>query len=308
MNLKQLLFAQSVAETHSFSQSAAACHATQPTLSNAISQLEDELGGKLFVRTTRKVGLTAFGKYMLPYIQAVLEGRAELEKAAETYHNPEHKLLRIGLSPLIDMKLLSQVLEPYRQAHPEVSVFFKECLLDDLNVRMANEQIDFAVIPQRNNTTEQSTCFFYEEPLYYLPQENSSSHAVSFQYKVNELPEAQIIMTGGGCGLNGALETIFQNEHLELKPYPGQALSYRVIEEWASLGIGAAILPKAKLSSDNKMAAPLVLSDGKPATFSYEWVWNTNALTRKDISDFVEYVTATIPVLISGTVNYSDAV
>ncbi|WP_353573394.1 LysR family transcriptional regulator, partial [Candidatus Albibeggiatoa sp. nov. BB20] len=112
MNLKQLLFAQSVAETCSFSQAAEMCHATQPTLSNSISQLEDELGGKLFVRTTRKVDLTVFGEYMLPFIRAVLDDKNELQQAAQAYHNPEHKLLRIGLSPLIDMKLLNHVLIP----------------------------------------------------------------------------------------------------------------------------------------------------------------------------------------------------
>ncbi len=300
MYLRQLLFTQSVAETGSFSKAAETCHATQPTLSNAISQLEDELGGKLFVRTTRKVGLTAFGEYLLPFIRVVLDDRDELEKAAQAYHNPEHKLLRIGLSPLIDMKLMDQILTPYRQAHPEVSIFFKECLLDDLSKRLTNEQIDFAVTPKSLQTEERQTCFFYEEALYYLPQEADSNYQKTFQYRIHELPEAQIILTGGGCGLNGSLEEIFKNETAKLKSYPGQALSYKVIEEWASLGIGAGILPKAKISPNNKMARPLLLRDGKPATFSYEWVWGNSTPMRKDISEFIEYLTTTVPALVKG--------
>lgn len=298
MNLRQLLFAQSVAETGSFSKAAELCHATQPTLSNAISQLEEELGGKLFVRTTRRVGLTVFGEYLLPFIRAVLDGRRELEKAAQAYYSPEHKLLRIGLSPLIDMKLVNQVLMPYRQEHPEVSLFFKECLLDDLDKRLDNEQIDFAVVPKHSRN--QQSCFFYEEILYYLPQEVGAVSHKTFQYRIGELPDAQIILTGGGCGLNGALEDIFEREEAELKPYPGQALSYKVIEEWASLGIGAGILPKAKISSDNKMASPLLLGNGKPATFSYEWIWNHHALMKKDMLEFIEYLNTTVTVLIKG--------
>ena len=46
MNLKQLQFAVYVAETRSFSRAAKLSFATQPTLSNAISLLEEELGGK----------------------------------------------------------------------------------------------------------------------------------------------------------------------------------------------------------------------------------------------------------------------
>jgi len=298
MNLKQLLFTQSVAETCSFSQAAELCHATQPTLSNGIAQLEDELGGKLFVRTTRNMELTKFGEYMLPYIRAVLDDKNELQKAAQAYHNPEHKLLRIGLSPLIDMKLLTQVLVPYRQAHPEVNVFFKECLLDDLTQRLALEQIDFAVVP--DSVTRQQHCFFYSENLYYLPQESDSVQQKVFQYRINELPEAQVILTGGGCGLNGYLEHIFKQEQANLKPYPGQALSYPVIEEWASLGIGAGILPKAKISPENKMARLLLLNNGQPATFSYSWIWQHNMPERQDMADFIEYISNTIPALIRG--------
>lgn len=305
MNFKHLLFVQSVAKTHSFSEAAEICHVTQPTLSNAISQLENELGGKLFVRTTRKVDITAFGEYILPFIRTVLDDRNELEKAAHAYHNPEHQLLRVGLSPLIDMKLVIQVLELYRKKHPKVSIFFKECLLDDLEQRLIKQQIDFAVIPKDLKVEKLFSSFFYEEPLYYIPQEIHLYNNKYNQYKINELPNSQIILTGGGCGLNSSLEAIFQKENAELKVYPGQALSYKVIEEWAFLGIGAGILPKAKISPDNKMAGILLLGNGKPATLSYEWVWESNVPARKDISEFIEYLTTTLPALVKGETKFA---
>lgn len=300
MNLKQLLFVQLVAETHSFSKAAEICHATQPTLSNAISQFEAELGGKLFLRTTRKVDLTSFGEYMLPLIRALLDDKSELEKSAHAYFNPEHILIRIGLSPLIDMKLLNRVLMPYRQAHPDVSIFFKECLLDDLGQRINNEQIDFAVIPARQQEAGRATCFFYEEPLYYLPQEVGSACIDCRQVTVSELPKTEVILTGGGCGLNDALDELFQQENSDLLRYPGQALSYKVIEEWASLGIGAGILPQAKISSDNKVSCPLLLNNGMPATFSYEWVWNVRRSMQQDIAEFIEYLTTSVPAIVKG--------
>ncbi len=307
MNLRQLLFVQSVAETRSFSKAAEMCHATQPTLSNAISQLEEELDGKLFVRTTRKVALTPFGEHLLPYINGVLAHKAELEAAAQAYHNPAHKLLRIGLSPLIDMQLLNEVLEPYRQAHPDVSIFFKECLLDDLEQRMQKEQIDFAVVPVDTYAPEESRCFFYEEPLYYLPQETDAGQHKRFQYEVDALPDAPIILTGGGCGLNGSLETVFRNERAALNSYPGQALSYKIIEEWAALGIGAGILPRAKISADNKMACPLMRNNGRPATFAYEWIWRSARSGSANLDGFIEYLQTTVPALVKGENRFATA-
>src|SRR5215831_19378387 len=72
MNLSQLEFAAAVGEKKSFTAAARACHVTQPTLSNGIAQLEEELGGRLFVRTTRSVALTPLGNHLVPYIKEVL--------------------------------------------------------------------------------------------------------------------------------------------------------------------------------------------------------------------------------------------
>jgi DNA-binding transcriptional LysR family regulator len=307
MNLKQIHFVLSVAETSSFSKAAKLCHATQPTLSNAISQLEDELGGKLFVRTTRRVSLTAFGEYMLPFLNQLLSSQHELKEAAYSFHHPEHSLLRIGLSPLVDMKLVNQILLPFRRANPDINIFFKECLMDEMQQRMQNQQIDFAIVPQSIQIAETESTFFYQEPLFYLPMENATHIKKSHSIEITAVPPDPIILTGGGCGLNGSLENLFKQHHSSFNAYPGQALSYKVIEEWASLGIGAGILPRAKLSENNKSLIPLLLENGEAATFSYYWLWGEKALNNSDLSLFIEFLNIQLPALVKGKSLYSAA-
>ncbi|MCW8928807.1 MAG: LysR family transcriptional regulator [Gammaproteobacteria bacterium] len=307
MNLKQLRFAQSVAKTHSFSKAAEMCFATQPTLSNSIAQLEKELGGKIFIRTTRKVELTPFGEYILPFLTGVLDSKNELEKAAHSYHNPEHSLLRIGLSPLIDINLVNHVLAPFRQANPNISIFFKECLLDDLSERINNQQIDFAILPDNIDVKNSESLFFYDEPLYYIPQEVGLSSHEMRNYKISELSDIPIILTGGGCGLNGLLENLFKSDDVHLTSYPGQALSYTVIEEWASHGIGAGILPKAKISLSSKVACALFLSSDKPAKFSYKWIWHNDISSNNDLSCFVEFLQTKMPSLLKQQIRLAVA-
>lgn len=299
MNLKQLMFAQSVAQTKSFSQAAELCFVTQPTLSNGISQLEEELGGKLFVRTTRAVSLTAFGEYMLPYIEALLNDQLELQQAAKSYHNPEHQLLRFGFSPLVDMQVLDQALAVFKENHPKVSVFFKECLLDDLAGRLSKGQIDFAIVPSLVETNELSpnqtneawqSYFFYQQPLMYIPQDGSSSTYKRFQYKINELPPAPIILTGGACGLNASLQALFDANHANLNAYPGQAMSYSVIEQWADLGIGAGILPAGKVSKDNKIAQYLYNNQGEKLAFGFNWLWDNQGKQNPICAAFLDYL------------------
>lgn len=290
MNLKQLQFVVHVAETHSFSRAAELSFATQPTLSNGISQLEDELGGRLFKRTTRMVELTPFGQYMLPRIKEILQNRDELLSAAESFHNPTHKILRIGFSPLVDMQYLDQMLQPFCQTFPDVQLFFKECFIDELSERMNKDQIDIQIVP-RKAVEEPYACFpFYRDHLYYLPSSAQDHDSDRLSFELADLPNTPIIMTGGGCGLNGTLETLFSQQGHSLQPYRGQAMSYKVIEDWAFLGIGAGILPKAKISPDNKAALPLFLSKNKPAYFNFDWVWHDDSSMPEHIVAFTQYI------------------
>ena len=300
MNLKQLQYVVVIAECKSFSQAARQCHVTQPTLSNAISQLEEELGDRLFVRTTRKVGLTAFGEYLLSSVKAVLDAQKELETAAHQFHNPEQSVLRIGFSPLVDMPLLHTVLNPFQQANPAVTVFFKECLLDDLSARLNQEQIDFAVVPSDPQTQSVNTARFYEESLYYIPCQNATYDATHAHYSLASLPDVPIILTGGGCGLNGALKELFRQKEHTLTAYPGQAISYPVIEEWASLGIGAGILPKSRIRSENTSIKPLTDASGEHMSLSFDWQWERHVARRKDLKIFRQYLEQSVPALVKG--------
>src|SRR5258706_11835797 len=78
MEIHQLRYFCAVAETSSFSRAAVQSHVSQPSLSQQILKLEDELGARLFDRLGRSVRLTELGKTFLPRARAVLR---ELEAA-----------------------------------------------------------------------------------------------------------------------------------------------------------------------------------------------------------------------------------
>ena len=292
MKLRQLHFVKMVAETGSFSRAAALSHATQPTLSNAIGLLEEELGAKLFVRTTRQVSLTAFGAAMLPRIDALIAAERELQQAALAYHNPEEQMLRIGFSPLVDMQRLDQSLASFRDQYPKCGIFFKECLLDDLDQRLQEDVIDLAIVPQATVPGGMAHCVFYSDPLCYLPShlpDRRQSGRIG-GIALGALPDAPLIMTGGGCGLNGSLAALFDQQGCSYNAYRGQAVSYRMIEEWCDLGIGASILPSAKLSLACDQAVPLTLNDGERARFTFHWIWLDQALARPHVADFISCI------------------
>ncbi|MEG3641492.1 LysR family transcriptional regulator [Magnetococcus sp. PR-3] len=287
INLNHLRFARVLAQTLSFSGAAQICCVTQPTLSNGISQLEDALGGALFKRTTRQVDLTRFGQHMLPLIEESLRAVEELRASATAWHDPAHKLLRIGLSPVVDMAQLETSLAPYRASHPDVQIFFKQCFIQDLHSRLQEASIDLGVAPHGQFPSHYTQTPAYQEPLYYLPRCLESDPPPQLEHwPLVDAAREPMILTQG-CGLSEVIKSLFANQGVTLPLYPGHALDYASVENWAELGIGGGVLPHSKLSEQNPTCAPLL--DGQnQAQLRVTFIWPQEPSQAPHLRDLQE--------------------
>lgn len=150
MNFNHLQFVLEVARSGSFTKASEICCVTQPTLSNGIKQLEHQLEGELFIRTTRKVNLTPLGEHLLPSIQAIADAQQELTSRANLYFEPNHQLLSIGFSSLVDMRIINALAISFVQINTEVHTYFKECFIGSISERLQEGQVHVAIRPVVN--------------------------------------------------------------------------------------------------------------------------------------------------------------
>lgn len=304
MNLRHLEFTVAAALERSFSRAAERCHVTQPTLSNGIALLEEELGGQIFVRTTRKVELSAFGKQVLPLIETVVHARTELETGVRSFHDPSHKVARIGLSLLVDTRRVSDVLQPYLAEHPGVETFFKECYLGDLEQRLHDGQLDIVIRPGGGPEPVPKSVVrtsFYEEDLFYLPRQTGSAAAGEGAVSLKDIAGEIFVLGPDGCGLAAMTRNLFKKAGARLKEYTGQALSYQVMLDWADIGIGATILPESKISPPfRKKARRLMLTPKKAARARFEVLWMRDAAHPRHVLDLHRHFLERVPVLLGG--------
>jgi LysR family transcriptional regulator, hydrogen peroxide-inducible genes activator len=273
MNLNQLRFAQAVADAGTFTAAARRCYVTQSTLSSGIAMLEKELGQRLFVRTTRSVALTSFGRCMLPVIGKLLEAEAELRRTAEGCIDPDIKVARLGVCPLVDGRRLEQVLAPYREANRNVQVVLEQ--LRGISPRVALEEglFDFQLGPNEIRGARLERSRLYEDPLVYLPSGKVSGPGASHEpVRLRDVARDTFLLVHDGCGLTIRTRQLFRAARLALEPYPGQSVSFQVLEEWAAMGVGSALLPQSKLS-DPGLGRPLLLGNGQAAMLRFEAVW-----------------------------------
>ena len=300
MTLTQLELAKAVFEARSFSRAATACHISQPSLSNAVAKLEQELGGPLFARSTRRVEVTPLGSSLLPLIESVIESVRHLSKAAEAVKNPEAKLIRLGLSPLVSTPVLATALRPFQKTAKGTTVILKQCFLEDLKQRLRTGVLDLAAVPAGFFGRGYDRCPFYEDSLRYLPRDGASDAPGGAEpVTLKEIAKQTFVVTADGCGLTLFVRDLFRKNHQNLREYPGIALTHEVIEEWVDLGLGSGLLPLRKLTSQRQRGRPVVIGRDKPVIVNYELVWLQNTIMSSQLARMIDHFRVSVPMLLS---------
>ena len=78
-------------------------------------------------------------------------------------------------------------------------------------------------------------------------------------------------------------------------------MSYKTLEDWVSLGIGGGILPRSKISTDNRLARPLLLDSGEPAMVTLQLIWQANLTGGAHLEALIEYLSTQGRKLAAGT-------
>ena len=110
MEMQQVRYFLSVARTLNFTRAAEECNVTQPALTRAIKQLEDELGGDLIRREGRLTHLTDLGKRMHPLLGQCFESALTAKSLATRIRKGEVPTLSIAVSRTLDLVHLMRVL------------------------------------------------------------------------------------------------------------------------------------------------------------------------------------------------------
>jgi DNA-binding transcriptional LysR family regulator len=114
MEMHQVRYFLAVARTLNFTRAADECNVAQPSLTRAVRQLEEELGGDLFRRERPHAQLTELGRRMPPLLSQCYESALGARSLASAIKSGEVSTLRIALSDTIDLALLiPRILELY---------------------------------------------------------------------------------------------------------------------------------------------------------------------------------------------------
>lgn len=142
MNLDVLTLLLDVARLGSFAAVARARGVDPSSIGRAVSGIEDELGVRLFERSTRSMVLTEAGDLYLTRVGATLEELDRAREEALAIRSEPRGTLRLSASVAFGQRVIVPRLGAFRAAHPSVRV---EAVFTDANVDLVAERIDLAV-------------------------------------------------------------------------------------------------------------------------------------------------------------------
>ncbi len=132
MLLRHLRYLLAVAEHRNFTRAAEALHVSQPTLSQQVRQLEEQLRVQLLDRSGRSVRPTDAGELYLLHARRALRELEAAQRAIHEVRDLSRGRLRLGMTPTFTCYLVGALVDPFNQRYPGIELSLEELPQDAL--------------------------------------------------------------------------------------------------------------------------------------------------------------------------------
>lgn len=252
MNIRQLELFSLVAATGSVTKAAQQLYMTQPAVSQAISDLEDSLGLRLFERINRKMLLTNAGEILLIYSKKILNLLEEAEGHMKDIANMRIGKLSVGASTTIGIYLLPLLLGDFQKKHNEIHTHF---VIDNTAVieeMILHNTLDAALVEGPIHHQDiivehlaEDELFLICSPHHHWIEEGRTA------IEASELQNETIIVREHGSGTREVLEQALKEHNAKYEP--AHVLNNtEAIKNAVKAGIGIAFVSRVAVEQDIK--------------------------------------------------------
>ena len=169
MNIQQLEYILAVDTYRHFAKAAEHCRVTQPTLSMMIQKLEDELGIKLFDRSTQPVSPTPSGRKVIDQAREVLRQVSRIKDIVGEEQLSLKGTFRLAVLPTIAPYLLPRFFQQLSEKHPDLDIRVMEMKTAQTIAALISGEIDAAIIANQPSESQlQGETLYYEQFFGYV--------------------------------------------------------------------------------------------------------------------------------------------
>lgn len=255
MTIRHLKIFNTVADEGGMSRAAKKLHISQPTVSQAVAELEKYYGVKLFERLSQKIYLTKEGELMLSFSRHILDSFEQMEDAVS--HIAEKPSLRIGCSVSVGICLMNDILDEAKKRMPECEINVLVANSSDVEQAILNNEVDLGIVEGILKSKDLNLTSVCEDELVIVC---GKDHRLSKEKKITlDMLEGQdYISRESGSTERNQIEKIFEDHGISLKRV-FSSTSTEAIKNAVIRGHGIAVFSKKVVEKECREGTLVIL-------------------------------------------------
>ena len=255
MTLTELRYIVAVSQKNHFGKAAQACFVSQPTLSIAIKKLEEELGVRLFERSSKnEIRITEIGQQVINQAYIVLQEAQMLSEIAQQGKDPLSGPFRLGVIYTIGPYLLPSLIPVLTKNVPNLKLIIEENFTANLFQSLKQGALDAIIISYPFEEPGIETAPLYEEPfIVALPRNHEWKDRDAIPPE--DLASQDLMLLGSGhCFRDQVIKAcpncMSGNSELTRTLEGG---SLETIRHMVAAGTGITVLPRTSIMHSQKI-------------------------------------------------------
>ena len=248
MTLHQLKIFWAVAQAKSYTKASKILGLAQPSLSQQISKLEDELGSRLFDRGFSKINLTDAGEYLCTKAEQIIESIEEAEEGLKEFSKNTRGILKVGMLSSVARNILPATMQLFSNILPNIEINVLEVTPAEAIDLLYARQLNVAVVAE--DSLAASNLSFAKKELFADPYvlavpKNLNLEKITYFKDLNQKQQnivSSSIVFEFGSQHKKRIEDWFK-KNLKTKKVIAHTRSYEVALSMVEAELGVVVLP-----------------------------------------------------------------
>jgi len=241
-----------VAKTGNLSKASKELFISQPAVSYGIKQLEEQLGGRLFVRTAKGMELTPEGQMIYEYVSRAYDELTAAENRFSQMRGLEEGTVHIGASDTISKYFILPRIEAFKKKYPKITIKITNRTTDEIMNLLKSGKVDLGFINRVDETQyagiKLTTCADIGECFVATPD---FLRGINAPLSVSELTALPLILLEEGSSTRRAVERTIESLGGKLNP-SFELCSVDLVAECAKAGLGVGCVTKEYIDKELK--------------------------------------------------------
>lgn len=285
MTLRHIKIFVAVCEAGSATAAGEKLFIAQPSISLAISELEDYYGVKLFDRLSKRLYITEAGKHFLEYAKHIVKIFEEMETEIRNFDT--QGIIRIGASITIGNYLLPKYVEKFKKLHPNMEVQVIIANSDTIEENLIKNNIDLALIEGIIHSPYLKSIHFKEDELVLICG-LSHTLALKDEIELDDIKNEDLLLREKGSAGREICDGLFATNGIEINIL-WESTSTQAIVRAVKSGLGLSILPYL-LVKDNIERGEVKVIKIKDVSLkrNFSIIYHKNKFLTNSAKDFLD--------------------